>query len=30
MKSVIELRSLLTPDQLEKFMEYRVEATARR
>ncbi len=30
MKSVIEMRSLLTPDQLEKFMEYRVEATARR
>jgi len=30
MKSVIEVRSLLTPEQLEKFMELRQKATARR
>jgi Spy/CpxP family protein refolding chaperone len=30
MKSVIEMRSLLTPEQLEKFMELRNKATARR
>jgi len=30
MKSVIEMRSLLTPEQLEKFMEFRRQATARR
>jgi Spy/CpxP family protein refolding chaperone len=30
MKSVIEMRSLLTPEQLEKFMEFRKQATARR
>jgi Spy/CpxP family protein refolding chaperone len=30
MKSVIEMRSLLTPEQLEKFMELRKTATARR
>ena len=30
MKSVIEMRSLLTPEQLEKFMELRRKATARR
>ena len=30
MKSVIEMRSLLTPEQLEKFMELRQKATARR
>ncbi len=30
MKSVIEMRSLLTPEQLEKFMEFRQKATARR
>ncbi len=30
MKSVIEMRSLLTPEQLEKFMELRKKATARR
>ncbi len=30
MKSVIELRSLLTPEQLEKFMEFRKKVTARR
>jgi Spy/CpxP family protein refolding chaperone len=30
MNSVIELRSLLTPEQLEKFMEIRKKATARR
>ena len=29
-KSVIEMRSLLTPEQLEKFMELRRKATARR
>ena len=30
MKSVIEMRSLLTPEQLEKFMEFRKKATSRR
>jgi Spy/CpxP family protein refolding chaperone len=30
MKSVIEMRSLLTSEQLEKFMEFRKKATARR
>jgi Spy/CpxP family protein refolding chaperone len=30
MKSVIEVRSLLTPEQLEKFMELRQKATVRR
>jgi len=30
MKSVIQMRSLLTPEQLEKFMEFRRQATARR
>jgi Spy/CpxP family protein refolding chaperone len=30
MKSVIEMRSLLTDEQLEKFMEFRGKATARR
>jgi len=30
MKSVIEMRSLLTPEQLEKFMEIRQKMTARR
>ena len=30
MKSVIEMRSLLTPEELEKFMEFRRKATARR
>ena len=30
MKSVLEIRSLLTPEQLEKFMEIRKKATARR
>ena len=30
MKSVIEIRSLLTPEQLEKFMEIRKKATTRR
>jgi len=30
MKSVIEMRSLLTPEQLEKFMEIRNKLTARR
>ena len=30
MKSVIEMRSLLAPEQLEKFMEFRKQATARR
>ena len=30
MKSVLEMRSLLTPEQLEKFMEIRKKATARR
>ncbi len=30
MKSVIEMRSLLTPEQLEKFMEIRKKITARR
>ena len=30
MKSVIEMRSLLTPEQLEKFIELRQKATARR
>ena len=30
MKSVIEVRSLLTPEQLEKFMEIRKKATAAR
>ena len=30
MKSVIEMRSLLAPEQLEKFMEFRKKATARR
>ncbi len=30
MKSVIEMRSLLTPEQLEKFMEFRNKAVARR
>jgi len=30
MKSVIEVRSLLTPEELEKFMEFRRKATARR
>ena len=30
MKSVIEMRSLLTPEQLEKFMELRRRATTRR
>ena len=29
MKSVIEMRSLLSPEQLEKFMEFRRQATAR-
>jgi Spy/CpxP family protein refolding chaperone len=30
MKSVIEMRSLLTPEQLEKFMEIRKKVTSRR
>ena len=30
MKSVIQIRSLLTPEQLEKFMEIRKKVTARR
>jgi Spy/CpxP family protein refolding chaperone len=30
MRSVIEMRSLLTPEQLEKFMEFRRKAAARR
>jgi Spy/CpxP family protein refolding chaperone len=30
MKSVIEMRSLLTPEQLEKFMEFRRKASTRR
>lgn len=30
MKSVIEIRSLLTDEQLEKFMEFRAKATTRR
>ena len=30
MKSVIEIRSLLAPEQLEKFMEFRKKATGRR
>jgi Spy/CpxP family protein refolding chaperone len=30
MKSVLQMRSLLTPEQLEKFMEIRKKATARR
>jgi Spy/CpxP family protein refolding chaperone len=30
MKSVIEMRSLITPEQLEKFMEIRKKVTARR
>ena len=30
MKSIIEMRSLLTPEQLEKFMEFRQKAGARR
>jgi Spy/CpxP family protein refolding chaperone len=30
MKSVIEMRSLLTSEQLEKFMEFRKKATGRR
>ncbi len=30
MKSVIEMRSLLTSEQLEKFMEFRKQATSRR
>jgi Spy/CpxP family protein refolding chaperone len=30
MKSVLEVRSLLTAEQLEKFMEFRNKATARR
>jgi Spy/CpxP family protein refolding chaperone len=30
MNSVLEMRSLLTPEQLEKFMEIRQKATARR
>jgi Spy/CpxP family protein refolding chaperone len=30
MKSVIEMRSLLAPEQLEKFMKFRKQATARR
>jgi len=30
MKSVIEMRSLLTPEQLEKFMAFRKQATGRR
>jgi Spy/CpxP family protein refolding chaperone len=30
MNSVLEMRSLLTPEQLEKFMELRQKATARR
>jgi Spy/CpxP family protein refolding chaperone len=30
MKSVIEMRSLLTPEQLEKFMEIRQKVSARR
>jgi Spy/CpxP family protein refolding chaperone len=30
MNSVLEIRSLLTPEQLEKFMEIRNKATARR
>jgi len=30
MKSVIQVRSLLTPEQLEKFMEIRKKVTARR
>jgi Spy/CpxP family protein refolding chaperone len=30
MKSVIEMRSLLTPEQLEKFMEFRKKISARR
>ena len=30
MKSVIQMRSLLTPEQLEKFMEFRRKVTVRR
>jgi Spy/CpxP family protein refolding chaperone len=30
MNSVLKMRSLLTPEQLEKFMELRQKATARR
>jgi len=30
MKSVLQMRSLLTPEQLEKFMQIRKRATARR
>ncbi len=30
MKSVIKMRSLLTPEQLEKFMEFRKKAASRR
>jgi len=30
MKSVLQVRSLLTPEQLEKFMEIRKKVTARR
>jgi len=30
MKSIIEMRSLLTPEQLEKFMEFRRKAGSRR
>ena len=30
LKSVIEMRSLLTPEQLEKFMEHRQKVTSRR
>jgi Spy/CpxP family protein refolding chaperone len=30
MRSVVEIRSLLTPEQLEKFMEFRKKAAARR
>jgi len=30
MKSVIEMRSLLSPEELEKFMEFRKQATTRR
>ncbi len=30
MKSVVAMRSLLTPEQLEKFMEFRKKAAARR
>jgi Spy/CpxP family protein refolding chaperone len=30
LKSVLEMRSLLTPEQLEKFMEHRQKVTSRR